>query len=206
MQKILFELPVGVSGRHVHLTREDLNTLFGVGYKLTKLKDLVQPGQFAAEETVSVVGPKGVLEKVRIIGPIRSYSQVEISRADSFQLGVKPPIRDSGEHEASPGCTLIGPAGEVTLEKGVIIALRHIHLHSNDAKRFGLRDHDKVAVYIGGERSLVFRNVLVRVNPNYRLEFHIDIDEANACMLNNSDIVQALAQTQIKEQGKLMVG
>lgn len=206
MQKILFEVPVGVSGRHVHLTREHLNTLFGVGYKLTKIKDLVQPGQFAAKEMVSVVGPKGVLEKVRIIGPIRSYSQVELSRADSFKLGVNPPIRDSGEHEGSPGCTLIGPAGEVTLEKGVIISVRHIHLHSNDAKRFGLKDHDKVAVYVGGERSLIFQNVLVRVNPNFRMEFHIDPDEANACLLNNNDVAQVLAPVQITEQSKLMVG
>jgi len=206
MQKFLFEVPVGVSGRHVHLTREHLNTLFGIGYKLTKMKDLVQPGQFAAKEMVSVVGPKGVLEKVRIIGPIRSYSQVELSRADSFKLGVSPPIRDSGEHEGSPGCTLIGPAGEVTLEKGVIISVRHIHLHSNDAKRFGLKDHDKVAVYVGGERSLIFQNVLVRVNPNFRLEFHVDTDEANACLLNNNDVVQVLAPMQVTEQGKLMVG
>ncbi len=206
MQNILFEVPIGVSGRHVHLTQEHLNILFGENHQLTKYRDLVQPGQFAAEERVKVVGPKGALDKVRIIGPVRSYSQVEISRADSFRLGLTPPIRDSGEHEASPGCTLIGPAGEVILEKGVIIALRHIHLHTNDAKLFGLKDHDKVAVYVGGERSLVFHNVLVRVKPNYRLEFHIDTDEANASLLNNGDKVQVLPQRQIKGQGKLRVG
>lgn len=206
VHNILFEVPVGVSGRHVHLTREHLDTLFGVGYELTKIRDLVQPGQFAAAETVTVVGPKGVLERVRIIGPIRTYSQVEISRADSFKLGLNPPIRDSGDHANSPGCTLIGPKGEVVLQKGVIIALRHIHLSTSDAKRFGLRDHDIVAVSVSGERSLIFQNVLVRVNPNYKLEFHVDTDEANAALLNNNDMVQVLRPVQNQQVSKLRVG
>ncbi|WP_338826443.1 Phosphate propanoyltransferase [Moorella thermoacetica] len=192
MQNILLEVPVGVSGRHVHLTREHLQTLFGPGYELTKLRDVVQPGQFAAKETVTIVGPKGVLEKVRVLGPLRSYTQVEISRTDSFKLGVNPPIRDSGDHEGSPGCVLVGPAGVVTLKQGVIIALRHIHMHTNDAKRYGLKDKDLVTVQVGGERGLIFTNVLVRVNPNFRLEFHVDTDEANACLLNNNDMVQVL--------------
>lgn len=192
MQNILLEVPVGVSGRHVHLTREHLQTLFGPGYELTKIKDLVQPGQFAAKETVTVVGPRGVLESVRVLGPLRSYSQVEISRTDSFKLGVNPPIRESGDHEGSPGCVLVGPAGVVSLKEGVIIALRHIHMHTSDAKRYGLKDKDLVTVQVGGERGLVFTNVLVRVNPNFRLEFHVDTDEANACLLNNSDMVQVL--------------
>ncbi|MDN5325843.1 MAG: putative phosphotransacetylase [Moorella sp. (in: firmicutes)] len=192
MQNILFEVPVGVSGRHVHLTREHLQTLFGPGYELTKLRDVVQPGQFAAKETVTLVGPKGVLEKVRVLGPLRSYTQVEISRTDSFKLGVNPPIRDSGDHEGSPGCVLVGPAGVVTLNRGVIIALRHIHMHTSDAKRYSLNDKDLVTVQVGGERGLVFTNVLVRVNPNFRLEFHVDTDEANACLLNNNDMVQVL--------------
>ncbi|OIQ61806.1 Phosphate propanoyltransferase [Moorella thermoacetica] len=192
MQNILLEVPVGVSGRHVHLTREHLQTLFGPGYELTKLRDVVQPGQFAAKETVTIVGPKGVLEKVRVLGPLRSYTQVEISRTDSFKLGVNPPIRDSGDHEGSPGCVLVGPAGVVTLKQGVIIALRHIHMHTDDAKRYGLKDKDLVTVQVGGERGLIFTNVLVRVNPNFRLEFHVDTDEANACLLNNNDMVQVL--------------
>ncbi len=192
MPKILFEVPIGVSGRHVHLTREHLYTLFGSGYELTKVKELMQPGQFAARETVTLVGPKGVLEKVRIIGPIRSYSQVELSRTDCFKLGVTAPVRDSGDHEGSPGCVLVGPAGVVTLDRGVIIALRHIHLHTSDGKRYGLKDKDIVNVLAGGERGLIFTNVLVRVNPNNRLEFHIDTDEANACLLNNGDCVQVL--------------
>ncbi|AKX93953.1 phosphate propanoyltransferase [Moorella thermoacetica] len=192
MQNILLEVPVGVSGRHVHLTREHLQTLFGPGYELIKLRDVVQPGQFAAKETVTIVGPKGVLEKVRVLGPLRSYTQVEISRTDSFKLGVNPPIRDSGDHEGSPGCVLVGPAGVVTLKQGVIIALRHIHMHTDEAKRYGLKDKDLVTVQVGGERGLIFTNVLVRVNPNFRLEFHVDTDEANACLLNNNDMVQVL--------------
>ncbi|KYH33226.1 phosphate propanoyltransferase [Neomoorella mulderi] len=193
MQEFLLETPVGVSGRHVHLTKEHLQALFGPGYELTKVRDLGQPGEFAAKETVTVVGPKGVLEKVRIIGPLRSYSQVELSRTDCFKLGVNPPVRDSGDHEGSPGCVLVGPAGVVTLNRGVIIALRHIHMHTNDARRYGLKDKDRVNVLVGGERGLIFQNVLVRVHPNYRLEFHVDTDEANACLLNNNDIVQVLA-------------
>lgn len=204
MPKTLFEVPVGVSGRHVHLTREHLHILFGAGYELTKAKDLVQPGQFAAKETVTVVGPKGVLEKVRIIGPIRSYSQVELTRTDCFKLGVTPPVRDSGDHEGSPGCVLVGPQGVVTLSKGVIIALRHIHLHSSDARRYGLKDKSVVDVMVGGERGLLFQNVLVRVHPNSRLEFHVDTDEANACLLNNDDVVQVLAPAEEKALG--MVG
>ncbi|WP_406678571.1 phosphate propanoyltransferase [Moorella sp. ACPs] len=193
MSQILLEVPVGVSGRHVHLTKEHLQALFGPGYELTKVRDLVQPGEFASKETVTVVGPKGVLEKVRIIGPLRSYTQVELSRTDCFKLGVNPPVRDSGDHEGSPGCVLVGPAGVVTLNRGVIMALRHIHLPTNEARRYGLKDKDRVNVQVGGERGLVFQNVLVRVHPNYRLEFHVDTDEANACLLNNDDIVQVLA-------------
>ncbi|MEW8960122.1 Phosphate propanoyltransferase [Moorella humiferrea] len=192
MSKVLLEVPVGVSGRHVHLTKEHFQILFGPGQELTKIRDLVQPGEFAAKETVTIVGPKGVLEKVRIIGPLRSYSQVELSRTDSFKLGVNPPVRDSGDHHNSPGCVLIGPAGVVTLTQGVIIALRHIHMPTNEARRYGLKDKDRVNVQVGGERGLIFQNVLVRVHPNYRLEFHVDTDEANACLLNNEDIVQVL--------------
>lgn len=204
MHNILLKVPVGVSGRHVHLTREHLNMLFGTGYKLTHHKDLTQPGQFAAKETVTVVGPKGVLEKVRIIGPIRDYSQVEISRADSFKLGVNPPIRDSGELEGSPGCTLIGPSGVVTLQSGVIIAARHIHVPSGEAKRYGLKDNDKVNVLVDGERSLIFQNVLVRVNPNFVLEFHVDTDEANACLLEHNSSAGVLVPEAESGQKALM--
>lgn len=201
MNDILLEVPVGVSGRHVHLTREHLQTLFGPGYELTKVKDVVQPGQFAAKETVTVVGPKGVLERVRVLGPIRSYTQVELSRTDCFKVGINPPIRDSGDHAGSPGCVLVGPAGVVTLKEGVIIALRHIHMHTSDGKRYGLKDKDLVTVQVRGERGLIFTNVLVRVNPNFRLEFHVDTDEANACLLNNNDVVQVLSPAAVEALG-----
>ncbi|BCV21260.1 phosphate propanoyltransferase [Moorella sp. Hama-1] len=201
MNDILLEVPVGVSGRHVHLTREHLQTLFGPGAELTKVKDVVQPGQFAAKETVTVVGPKGVLERVRVLGPIRSYTQVELSRTDCFKVGVNPPIRDSGDHPGSPGCVLVGPAGVVTLKEGVIIALRHIHMHTSDGKRYGLKDKDLVTVQVRGERGLIFTNVLVRVNPNSRLEFHVDTDEANACLLNNNDVVQVLSPAAVEALG-----
>ncbi|HBT47988.1 MAG TPA: phosphate propanoyltransferase [Peptococcaceae bacterium] len=192
MDKTLLEVPVGVSGRHVHLTPEHFRILFGPEATLTKIKDLVQPGEFAARETVTVVGPKGVLENVRIIGPLRPYTQVEVSRTDCFRLGVNPPVRDSGHLEDTPGCVLVGPAGVVTLEGGVIIPLRHIHMPSEEARRYGLKDKDTVDVVVEGERGLVFKNVLVRVHSNFRLEFHIDTDEANACLLTNGNKVKAI--------------
>ncbi|MGI9952540.1 phosphate propanoyltransferase [Moorellaceae bacterium AZ2] len=194
MYKTLLEVPVGVSGRHVHLTPEHFHILFGPEAALTKIKDLVQPGEFAARETVTVVGPKGVLENVRIIGPLRPYTQIEVSRTDCFRLGVNPPVRDSGDLEGTPGCVVVGPAGVVTLERGVIVALRHIHMSPEEAKRCGLKDKDTVDVLVEGERGLIFQNVLVRVHPNFRLEFHIDTDEANACLLTNGGRVKAVMQ------------
>ncbi|SMB98065.1 putative phosphotransacetylase [Thermanaeromonas toyohensis ToBE] len=190
MYKRLLEIPVGVSGRHVHLTPEHFHKLFGPDASLTKLRDLVQPGQFAARETVTVVGPKGVLENVRIIGPLRDYTQVEVSRTDCFKLGVNPPVRDSGDLEGTPGCVLIGPAGIVTLERGVILALRHIHMPLEEAKRYGFKDKDVVAVEVNGERGIIFQNVLVRVQSDAALEFHVDTDEANACLLTSGAKVQ----------------
>ncbi|MBE3582104.1 MAG: phosphate propanoyltransferase [Thermoanaerobacteraceae bacterium] len=202
MDKTLLEVPVGISGRHVHLTPEHFRILFGPEATLTKIKDLVQPGEFAARETVTVVGPKGVLENVRIIGPLRPYSQVEVSRTDCFRLGVNPPVRDSGHLEDSPGCVLVGPAGVVTLERGVIIALRHIHMPPEEAKRCGLKDKDTVDVVVEGERGLIFKNVLVRVHPNFRLEFHIDTDEANACLLANGNKVKAVMPDVARRTGR----
>ncbi|MGB9860545.1 MAG: phosphate propanoyltransferase [Moorellaceae bacterium] len=194
----ILEVPVGISGRHVHLTPEHFRLLFGPEAKLTKLRDLGQPGEFAARETVTVVGPKGVLESVRIVGPLRSYTQVEISRTDSFKLGLNPPVRDSGDLEGSPGCVLVGPAGVVILDRGVIVALRHIHMTTEEAKRYGLKDKDRVNVLVDGERGVIFQNVLVRVHPNFRLEFHIDTDEANACLLANNALVQVIADEVVK--------
>jgi propanediol utilization protein len=175
-----FEIPVSVSNRHVHLSEKDLEILFGKGYKLTKIKDLSQPGQFAAKETVIIAGPKGVIEKVRILGPTRKQTQVEVSMTDTYKLGVKAPVRDSGDLIGSAPITIIGPKGSVYLSEGLIIAKRHIHMTTYEASRFNLRDKQIVKVKIVGERGGIFDEVLVRVSDNYALDMHIDTDEANA--------------------------
>jgi putative phosphotransacetylase len=185
-------VPVGLSNRHLHLSRQDLDTLFGKGYELTKFKDLSQPGQYAATEKVDIVGPKGTLKGVRVLGPVRKDTQIEISLADGFVLGVTPPVRDSGDIEGSPGCKIIGPMGEVVLEKGVIAAARHIHMHTSDAEVFGVKDKDIVSVKVEGKRGLIFENVLVRVHPTYALEMHVDIDEGNAAQIKNGDQLEVI--------------
>lgn len=185
-------VPVGLSNRHLHLSKEHLNILFGEGFELTKLKDLSQPGQFAANEKVDIVGPKGTLKGVRILGPTRKETQIEISVTDGFVLGVNPPVRDSGKLEDSPGAKIVGPKGEVELEKGVIAAARHIHMHTSDAENFGLKDKDVVKVKVGGKRGLVFENVVVRVNPEYALEMHVDIDEGNAAQIKSGDNLEVI--------------
>jgi putative phosphotransacetylase len=185
----LYEVPVGVSNRHLHLSREDLDTLFGKGYELTVRKDLSQTGQYAAEETVDVVGPKGTPSRVRVLGPIRKQTQVEISITDSFKLGVKPPVKDSGDLSGSPGVKLVGPKAEITIPAGVIVAKRHIHMTPEEAERIGLRDKDIVMAKANGPRALVFDEVLVRVDKSFTWEFHIDTDEANAAALGNGDVV-----------------
>jgi putative phosphotransacetylase len=182
MEKII---PVGVSARHVHLSKEDLETLFGAGYELTVRKDLSQPGQFASEETVEVVGPKRSFPKVRILGPVRSKTQVELSLTDCFSIGVKAPIRESGDIAGSGSVKLIGPKGEVTIPEGVIVAARHIHMVPEEAEKFGLKDKQKVSVKTEGERGLIFNNVVVRVREDFALELHLDTDEANAAGLSN---------------------
>lgn len=182
-------IPVGVSNRHVHLSQQDLAILFGGTANLTKSKELSQPGQFACAETLTLVGPRGVIENVRVLGPVRTATQVEISAADGFRLGIKPPVRDSGDLEGSAQATLVGPKGAVSLPQGVVVAARHIHMNETDALRFGLQDKQKVCVRVQGERGLIFEEVLVRVNPNYSLEFHVDLDEANAAGLGNNDRV-----------------
>jgi acetate kinase len=177
-------LPINTSARHAHLSQADVEALFGTGHQLTRRSDLLQPGQYACEETVSVVGPKGAIEKVRILGPTRKASQVEISKTDEFKLGIDAPIRASGDLEGSPGLLLKGTAGEVHMSKGVIQAQRHIHMSPEDALHFALRDMDVVRVKVPGTRSLTFGDVLVRVNPEYKLEMHIDTDEANAAEIS----------------------
>ncbi len=172
---------VETSARHVHVTQEDLETLFGKGYELTKKKDLSQPGQYACEERVTVVGPKKEMAGVSILGPVRSASQVEISLTDARSLGIAAPVRESGDIAGSGVCKLIGPAGEVELKEGVIAAKRHIHATPEDAEKLGVADKDIVSVKINTEgRSLVFGDVVVRVSPKFALAMHIDTDESNA--------------------------
>jgi len=185
-------IPVGISNRHVHLSPGHVEMLFGPGYKLTRLKDLSQPGQYTCRETVTLVGPKGVLENVRVLGPSRGSTQVEISISDCFKLGIKAPIRDSGDLEGSASVSVVGPAGSVTIPEGCIIANRHIHMHTNDASRFGVKNGDRVSVRAKGPRAVTYSEVLVRVSDKYKLELHLDIDEANAVGLKNGDLVELL--------------
>jgi len=173
-------IPIEVSAHHVHLSRRDVDILFGPRYELTKRSELSQPGQFACEETLNLLGPKGKVERVRILGPLRKESQVEISMTEEFILGITAPIRASGDLEGSPGVIVEGQQGSCEIAKGVILALRHIHMTPEDALSFGLRDKDIVRVRIEGKRTLTFEDVLVRVDPSYRLSMHIDTDEANA--------------------------
>src|SRR5580765_7978667 len=171
---------VEVSAHHIHLTQEHVEALFGKGHQLTKHADLSQPGQYACQEQLAIVGPKGRIERVRVLGPTRKYTQVEIAMTEQFKLGVHPPIRESGDIADTPGCTLESPADSVKVDRGVICALRHIHMTPEDALRYGVRDKSVVRVRIAGDRELVFGDVLVRVDPTFALAMHIDTDEANA--------------------------
>ena len=180
-------IPVAVSGRHAHLTAETFEKLFGAGATPTVYKEISQPGQFACEERVNLVGPRNRIDGVRVLGPLRSVDQIEISRTDEFRLGVDAPIRDSGKVEGSAPITLEGPAGSVQLKEGLICARRHIHMHPDDAAEFNVADKDIVEIAIsGGPRDLAFGDTLVRVSEKYLLEMHIDTDEANAAELNNN--------------------
>ncbi|MBN1853283.1 MAG: acetate/propionate family kinase [Pirellulales bacterium] len=175
--------PIEVSAHHIHLTQEHVEALFGQGHQLTRQSDLSQPGQFACQEQLRIVGPKGSIERVRVLGPTRKATQVEISMTEQFKLGIHPPIRESGDLAGTPGCTLEGPAGNVTLDQGVICALRHIHMTPADALRYGVKDKSTVRVRVPGDRELIFGDVRIRVDPNFRLAMHIDTDEANAANL-----------------------
>ena len=181
-------VPLGISAHHIHLTQENFELLFGAGRTMTPKSELSQPGQYACEETVLLIGPKGSLEKVRILGPARKYSQLEISRTEQFKLGIDPPIRDSGDIEGTPGITVVGPAGQIHLEKGVICAKRHIHMSTDDALKLGLRDKDVVRVRKEGGRGLIFGDVLIRVDQNFRLDMHLDTDEGNAAEIKTGDV------------------
>lgn len=192
--EVLGQVPVGVSNRHVHLSQEALERLFGPGYQLTKMKDLSQPGQFAAVETVTLVGPKRTMEGVRILGPARSLTQVEISRTDGFFLGVHPPVRLSGDIKGTPGITIVGPKGQITIDEGVIVAARHIHMTPADAEQFGVEDGELVSVVAETARPVIFRDVVIRVREDFALDFHIDIDEGNAAFLNTGDVATVVRQ------------
>jgi len=186
------KVPVGISARHVHVSQADLDVLYGEGYQLTVKKDLLQQGQFAADEVVELVTEKGSLKNVRILGPIRKQTQIELALTDAMKLKVNPPVRDSGDLKGSPGITLVGPKGSVEIKEGVIAAGRHIHMSLENAKEFDVKDKEIVKVRCGGERGLVFENVLIRVHESFRLEMHIDTDEANAAMCKNSGIVEVI--------------
>ena len=178
MAKILIE----TSARHIHLTQEHLDILFGAGHQLTHKKDLSQPGQYACEERVTVVGPKKELKNVSILGPVRKATQVELSLTDARSIGIAAPVRESGDIAGSAGCKLVGPAGEVELTEGVIAAKRHIHITPEDAQSFGVEDKEIVKVKVDTNgRSLVFDDVVVRVSPSFATAMHIDTDENNAC-------------------------
>lgn len=185
------DIPVGVSNRHIHLTKEDMETLFGAGYELTHLKDLSQPGQYACKETLTIVGPSlRPIENVRVLGPLRKASQVEISRTDSFTLKVKPPVRESGSLAGSAPITIIGPKGVVSLKEGCIIANRHIHMSPEDGAKYGVNDGDYVTVDAVGERRTRFYDVQIRVSDKFCLEMHLDTDDANAAGLNGKSLVK----------------
>jgi propanediol utilization protein len=181
----ILKIPINASVRHVHLSRPHVEALFGEGHQLTPKADLSQPGQFACEETVTLVGPKSSIAKVRVLGPERKETQVEISRTDEFTLGIDAPIRASGKVEDTPGLRMEGAAGSIDLDRGVIQAQRHIHMTPADAERLGVKDRDWVMVRVGGERGIIYDDVLVRVSDKYRLDMHLDTDEANAADLKS---------------------
>ena len=189
------DIPVGISNRHIHLSKEHLEILFGAGYELTHLKDLSQPGQYACKELLTIVGPSlRPIENVRVLGPIRSASQVEISMTDSYQLKVKPPVRESGKIEGSAPITIIGPKGVVTLKEGCIIANRHIHMHTKDAEVFGVKDGDYVTIDVNGKRRTRWYDVQIRVSDKFSLEMHVDTDDANAVGIGNGSKVKLIKE------------
>jgi len=185
-----YYIPAASSGRHIHLSRTDVETLFGPGYALKKLRPLSQPGQYACEEKIAIVGPKGQIKGVRVLGPVRSQTQVEISMTDTYRLGIEPAVRMSGDVGGSPGCTLVGPAGQVSLSEGVIVAARHLHMSGEEAALYGLKSGDIVSAKKTGERETVLGNIIVRAGEAHALELHLDIDEANAAGIRNGDLLE----------------
>jgi len=187
-----YKVEIGVSNKHVHLCDEDLAKLFGAGHKLTVKKELKQPAQFAAEETVDISGPKGTLKGIRVLGPTRKESQVELAATDARGIGLELPVRESGVLDGSPGVKLTGPAGTADVAKGAIMALRHIHLSPAQAQEAGLKDKDRVTVKTYGSRPLIFEEVLIRSGDAHTGEMHVDTDEANAAGIKNGDLVEII--------------
>lgn len=185
-------VPVASSARHVHLCPADVERLFGPGYRLQLFRELNQPGQFACKEQVTIVGPKGELRKVRVLGPERKATQVEISLTDSFSLGLRAPVRMSGQTAGTPACRLVGPAGSVELREGVIVAARHLHASREQAARYGLRDGQAVCLRSEGPRALIFENVIVRAGDGHELEVHLDTDEANAAAMSGATMMEVI--------------
>ncbi len=194
-------LPVAISARHVHLTMANVERLFGPGHVLGVESPLEQPGQFAAVETVTLVGPRGEIPHVRVVGPPRTEDQVEVSRSDALRLGLEAPVRASGQLAGTPGVNLIGPIGTITLDHGVVLAKRHIHMTPDDARRLGVHDREIVEVAVDSRgRDLVFGDVVVRVSGDYRLEFHLDTDEGNAAGLHDGDTVRLMTPVIVRAQ------
>lgn len=184
---------IGVSARHVHLTRDDLNILFGINYELNKKTGLSQPGQYASEEQVILKGDKGIIERVRILGPLRDKTQVEISKTDSFKLGINPPVRNSGDLSDAAEVTIIGPKGEIK-RKATIIASRHVHATKEEAKKYGFLNKEFVSIVIKGEKPGRLDNVYVRINDNFSYEVHLDTDDANAFLIKNGDEAEIIVE------------
>lgn len=191
MRRSKLAIPAGVSVKHCHLTREHFKILFGASAEPKRVKDIKQPGFYAAEEAIDVKGPKGVLKKVRLVAPYRDHTQIELAATDAMAIGLRPPVRESGDVKGSSGATLIGPMGQVEIREGVIIAQRHLHFSPSEAKSLGIASGEVVRVRCGsgGGRSTVFEDVVVRVSDKYSLEFHVDTDEANAAGIKTGDVV-----------------
>ena len=183
-------VPAAASNRHIHVSAQDLETLFGKGYALKPERALSQPGQFAAAETVTIAGPKARIDQVRVLGPARGKTQVEILTTDAFRLGVKPVVRISGDIEGTPGATIIGPAGTVELTSGVIVAMRHVHISVEQAACLGLQNGDIASIRKDGIRALVLENVPVRCGEGHNLELHLDMEEANAGSIKNGELLE----------------
>ena len=182
------KVSIGVSNRHIHLTQEHLEYLFGKGYKLKELKKINQPGQFASVETVTIKTEKSSIDNVRILGPIRNYTQIEISKTDAYKLGLNPPVRESGEITDSEKITVVGPKGELNLDEGCIIATRHIHINPKQVEMYGLTGKEYVDVLVGGEKQAILKDVSIKVSDPAYYEMHIDTDDANANLIKNGDV------------------